>query len=199
MKAKIIVPLMLVVLFFSGCVVYSFYPLYTPDDLFANEILTGKWIGEDGTKWDFNHPVKGKEESELKIDSTSYILKVVEKDSVESEFTIHIVKLKDHYFLDFYLSDFMSDEDLTLASFHTIPVHTFARLTVSGNKLQLNWFDQDWLDDLITENRIQIRHEKNDDFVLLTAGPRELQKFVIKYANSEEAFKEGMRVVLTRQ
>ena len=38
-------------------------------------------------------------------------------------------------------------------------------------------------------------HEKNDDFILLTAKPDELQKFVTKYVNSEEAFKDGMKVV----
>ncbi len=198
MKARTILTALIFTLFLSGCMVYSFYPLYTKDDLFANNILTGEWKDEDGTQWIFKHPAMGGK-NEVKSDSTSYILKVVEKDSSESYFTIHIIKLGGHYFLDFYLKDFMDDKELTLASFHSIPVHTFAKLTVAGNKLQINWFDQGWLEDLITENKIRIRHEKNDDFVLLTAKPRELQKFVSKYVNTEEAFKEGMNIVLTRQ
>jgi hypothetical protein len=198
MKAKTISIALIFTLFLSGCVVYSFYPLYTKDNLFANNILTGNWLDEDGTQWFFKHPEIGGK-GEVKTDSLSYVLKVIEKDSVESEFAIHIIKLGGHYFLDFYLNDFLGDEDLSLASFHSIPVHTFAKLTVAGNKLQINWFDQGWLEDLITENKIRIRHEKNDDFVLLTAKPRELQKFVIKYSDSKEAFKEGMNIVLTRQ
>jgi hypothetical protein len=104
------------------------------------------------------------------------------------------------YFLDFYLEDFLGDEDvLTLASFHIVPVHTFAKLEVERDKLIINWFDQEWLEDLIKENKIRIHHENNDDFILLTAKPKELQKFVSKYLNSEEAFEDGLEVVLHRQ
>ncbi len=35
--------------------------------------------------------------------------------------------------------------------------------------------------------------------ILLAAKPGELQKFVTKYVNSEEAFKDGMEAVLTRK
>ena len=198
MKSKSILIALIFTLFLSGCVVYSFYPLYTKDDLFANNILSGEWKDDDGTQWLFKHPdIGGKDE--VKLDSTSYILKVIDKDSIESYFTVHIIKLGGHYFLDFYLKDFMDDEELTLSSFHSIPVHTFAKLTVAQNQLEINWFDQGWLEDLITENKIRIRHEKNDDFILLTAKPRELQKFVSKYVDTEEAFKEGMDIVLIRQ
>ncbi len=197
MKVKNGLTAFVIIMFLSGCVVYSFYPLYTSDELFANNILTGNWTNEDGAHWSFKHPVL-KNKDKIEIDSTSYILTVVQKDSVKQEFSVHIIKLGAHYFLDFYLSDFFDDEDLTFASFHTIPVHTFAKLTISETQLQINWFDQNWLEDLITENRIRIRYERNDDFVLLTASPHELQKFVVKYENSEEAFKEGLNILLTR-
>jgi hypothetical protein len=52
---------------------------------------------------------------------------------------------------------------------------------------------------LIEENKIRIHHEENDDFTLLTAKPKELQKFVTKFVNSEEAFKNGLEVVLQRK
>jgi len=198
MKVKTISIALIFTMFLSGCVVYSFYPLYTKDDLFANNILTGEWKDEDGTEWIFKHPDIGKK-GEVKLDSTSYLLKVIEKDKSEAEFTIHIIKLGGYYFLDFYLNDFLGDEELTLSSFHSVPVHTFAKLTFEGNQLQINWFDQGWLEDLITENKIRIRHEKNDDYILLTAKPGELQKFVSKYVDKEEAFKDGMNIVLTRQ
>ena len=198
MKARNLISLAIIALFFSGCVVYSFYPIYTKKDLFANEILTGKWIDDDGTQWTFKHDYHGKEIPE-NIDSTSYILNLMDKDSAQSKFSVHIIKLGGHYFLDFYLEDFLDDSDLDLASFHIIPVHTFAKLEVTENQLQINWFDQDWLEDLIEENKIRIHHEKNDDFILLTAKPGELQKFITKYVNSEEAFKDGLAANLTRQ
>ncbi len=198
MKARNIIILLITTLFFSGCVVYSFYPLYTEKDLFANEILTGEWTDDDGTQWNFEHSYIGEKVLE-NIDSTSYVLNLVDKDSLKSEFNVHIIQLGGNYFLDFYLEDFLGDDNLDLASFHIIPVHTFAKLTVTNNQLKINWFDQGWLEDLIKENKIRIHHEKNDDYILLTAKPGELQKFVTKYINSEEAYKEGMEAILTRK
>ncbi|MCK5731203.1 MAG: hypothetical protein KAH68_09025 [Draconibacterium sp.] len=188
----------ILILFLSGCVVYSFYPLYTEKDLFANEILKGNWEADNGALWSFEYAYLGEKVPE-NIDSTSYVLNMVDKDEHESEYRVHIIKLGGNYFLDFYLKDFLNDDNLDLASFHIVPVHTFAKLIVTENQLQINWFDQSWLEDLIKENKINIRYENNDDFILLTAKPGELQKFVAEYANSEKAFKEGMEAVLTRK
>jgi hypothetical protein len=198
MKVRNIIILLIATLSFSGCIVYSFYPLYSEKDLFANEILTGEWIEDEGAQWNFEHAYNGEKIPE-NIDSTSYVLNLLDKDSLKSEFRVHILKLGGNYFLDFYLEDFLDGQELRLADFHIIPVHTFAKLTVKNNQLQINWFDQNWLEDLIKENKIRIHHEKNDDFILLTAKPGELQKFVTKYVNSEEAFKDGMEAVLTRR
>ena len=198
MKTRNYLFILLVSLFFSGCIVYSFYPLYTEKDLFANEILTGSWVDNDSTEWKFEHPYKGKELPE-NMDSTSYILHLKDKNNKESKFSVHIIKLGGHYFLDFYLEDFLESDELDLASFHIVPVHTFAKFTFTKNKLQINWYDQDWLEKLIKENKIRIRHEYNGDYILLTASPKELQKFVTKYVNSEEAFKDGINAELTRK
>jgi hypothetical protein len=190
-------------------VVYSFYPLYTETDLFANDILLGEWFeGDDqevkfsdgDAEWTFKHPFIGKKKDGI-VDSTAYILnlKTIEQGKeTESEFRVYVIELGGDYFLDFYLEDFGGDE-VTLATFHIIPVHTFAKLTVEKDRLLINWFDQDWMEKLIKENKIRIHHEENDDYILLTAKPKELQKFVTKYVNSEEAFKDGLEVVLHRK
>lgn len=198
MKTRNFLFILLLTLFFSGCVVYSFYPLYTEKDLFANEILTGTWTDNDSAVWKFEHPYNGKELPE-NLDNKSYVLYLKDKNGKEALFSVHIIKLGGHYFLDFYLKEFLNDNDLDLASFHIVPVHTFAKLEVSSNKLQINWFDQDWLGKLIEKNKIRIHHENNGDYILLTALPKELQKFVTKYVDSEEAFKDGIDAVLTRK
>ncbi|MEN8116585.1 MAG: hypothetical protein ABFS16_06370 [Bacteroidota bacterium] len=206
MKTRNLIIGLFMALFFSGCVVYSFYPLYTEKDLFPNDILIGdwksnEWLDNDKAEmdWSFKHGYFGKKDMK-NIDSTSYILKLTTReDDVElkSIFSVHIIELGGHYFLDFYLEE--EDEYLDLASFHIIPVHTFAKLTVEKDKLIINWFDQEWMEDLIKENRIRIHHEESDDFILLTAKPKELQKFVTKYVNSEEAFKDGLEVILHKK
>lgn len=198
MKARNFSIILIITLFISGCVVYSFYPLYTEKDLFPNDILTGNWIDDEGTQWFFEHDYHGEKLPE-NIDSTSYVLKMKDKDEKESEFSVHVLRLGGHYFLDFYLEEFLDDDNLDLASFHIIPVHTFAKLAIEEEQLLINWFDQDWLEDLIKENKIRIHHENNGDVILLTAKPKELQKFVRKYVNSVEAFEDGMNAILTRK
>lgn len=210
MKTRNFSIIIIIALFLSGCVVYSFYPLYTEKDLFANDILTGEWFEEDDqeilftsddSEWLFNHPFIGKKENGI-VDSTAYVLtlKAVEGGkTIVSQFRVYVIELAGQYFLDFYLEDFLKDEDLTLEAFHIVPVHTFAKLTVNEDELIINWFDQEWLEDLIKENKIRIHHENNDDYILLTAKPKELQKFVAKYVNSEDAFDDGLEVVLHRK
>ncbi len=198
MKTRNVLISFVLILFFSGCVVYSFYPLYTEKDLFKNDLLKGNWIDKDSTNWSFEHAKIGNKEN-VKTDSTSYVLIVRDKDNKESQFSVHIVKFGGHYFLDFYLEDFYDNQNLDLASFHIVPVHTFAKVDIGKNQLKINWFDQNWLEKLIKGNKIRIRHEYNGDYILLTASPKDLQKFVSKYVDSEEAFKDGIEAVLTRK
>ena len=198
MKTRKIIAVLIVALLFSGCVVYSFYPLYTEKDLFPNDILTGVFIDDDSTIWTFEHPYKGKKIPD-NLDRTSYDLSTKDKNDKECKYSVHVVKLGDNYFVDFYLEDFLEDDDIDLSSFHIVPVHTFAKLTVTGEEILFNWFDPDWLKKLIEENRIRIHHEDNGDYILLTAKPGELQKFVSKYANEEEAFEDGVDLTLIRR
>jgi hypothetical protein len=199
MRARNFIPVVFILLFLSGCIVYSFYPLYNKSDLFANDILLGNWMDKDSALWSFTYPNIGNKENP-KSDSTGYQLNIKEpgtKEFSEEQFDVKVVKLQGHYFLDFYLNDYGKDE-MTLFDFHIIPVHTFAKLTIEKNSVRINWFNQEWLKELIKENKIRIHHEDNGEIVLLTAKPGELQKFVVKYVNSEEAFKDGLEVILYR-
>ncbi|MCY1723289.1 hypothetical protein OU798_23265 [Prolixibacteraceae bacterium Z1-6] len=211
MKTRNFTLAILLAIFLSGCVVYSFYPLYTEKDLFENDILLGEWFEEDNQdvtftddddEWTFEHPFIGNKKDGVR-DKKSYRLTLKSKENdviTESVFKVHVIELAGQYFLDFYIEDYGDDDDITLSTLHLIPVHTFAKLTVQHNdRLEIRWFDPEWLENLIKENKIRIHHENNGDFILLTARPKELQKFVTKYVDSEEAFKDGLEVELHRK
>lgn len=200
MKSKSLLLITLILVFLSGCVVFSFYPLYTEEDLFPNDLLVGEWVDSDSAIWKFDFNYHGKPLPENR-DSTSFILKIKEKEDLdfgEQAFLIHIIKLEGIYFLDFYLEEYLDDDNLTIFDLHVVPVHSFAKLELNDGQAKLNWFSPDWLEDLIKQNRIRIHHENNGEHILLTAKPRELQKFVIKYVNSDEAFEDGMDAELHR-
>ncbi|WP_297087734.1 hypothetical protein [uncultured Draconibacterium sp.] len=210
MKTRNILFVTTITILLSGCVVYSFYPLYTEKDLFENDILLGDWFEDDDNNisfsnsedlWKFTHPFIGDKKNGVR-DKTRYTLTISSNEDGEvreSKFEVHVIKLANEYFLDFYIEDYGGEDDISLATLHLIPVHTFARLTVKDDKLAIHWFDPEWLEDLIKENKIRIHHEDNGDFILLTAKPKELQKFVSKYVNSEDAFEDGLEVELLRK
>ncbi|WP_321995435.1 hypothetical protein [Draconibacterium orientale] len=210
MKTRNILLITIITLLLSGCVVYSLYPLYTESDLFENDLLLGEWFEDDDNdvvfcgsddSWIFTHPFLGDKNDGIR-DKKRYVLSLTSNDNgvvKESKFEVHVIKLADEYFLDFYIEDYGDDDNISLADLHLVPVHTFAKLSVSDDKLEIRWFDPEWLEDLIKENKIRIHHEDNGDYILLTAKPKELQKFVSKYVDSEEAFDDGLSVELFRK
>jgi hypothetical protein len=58
MRLKNIFTLLLVVTCLSGCVVFSFYPIYTQKDLFPNDYLLGNYLSDDSIGWSFTHQTK---------------------------------------------------------------------------------------------------------------------------------------------
>lgn len=200
MKWKNSFALLLVIFCLSGCVVFSFYPIYTEKDLFPNDYLLGNFLSEDSIGWSFTHQTKKVKEMDV-TDSTGYWLKVdEEKDSsFISTFKVHLIRVDGVLLADFLLDDYTKKKDLRLFDLHIIPVHTFAKVILKGDSLTFKWFNGDWLEKLIKENKVRIRHENNGEFILLTAKSYELQKFVRKYLNSEDAFKDGLEVKLSKQ
>ena len=114
-----------------------------------------------------------------------------------SHFIAHLFRLEDQLYLDFLPTDINCQNDL--AEIHLVPTHSLAKIDLSGGKITISWYNEEWLVKLFNENRIRIAHEripydldeKNpDNFqVILTASTADLQKFIIKYGNDPAAFK----------
>ncbi len=84
MKSKNLYLIALLFVFLSGCIVFSFYPLYTDDDLYANDLLLGEWLDSDSSVWQFEFNYKGEHKAE-NLDSTAYILRVKEDDKLSKK------------------------------------------------------------------------------------------------------------------
>lgn len=201
-KRKTITLFILMILFMSSCVVFSFYPIYTQEDLFPNDYLLGEFLTEDSASWNFNFYYKDKDDIRI-TDSLKYKLKIQENDSrkIDSEFDIHIIRIDDQLIADFYLTDYWHSGENEVAMFdlHMLPVHTFAKITLFSDSIHLEWFDPDWLKEQIESGKVRIHHENNDETILLTARPKELKKFVKKNLHSNDAFKDGFKLMLYKQ
>lgn len=173
--------LTILIFLLHGCIP-SIYPLYSEDKLIFEELLIGEWR-EDGDYplWRFE---RGDETG------TYYTLLHTSEEGKSSSYEVHLVKLGDNLYFDFYPDgDQNGVQDLDdFLQIHLFPVHTFARVELSGEKVAFYMFDTDWLSKLIEQRKIRIRHENTDDMLLLSAGTEELQQFVEKYGDDEKAY-----------
>jgi hypothetical protein len=74
-----------------------------------------------------------------------------------------------------------------------LDVHNFARLIWDEKQLELILFNGEKIVELLQQRRARIQHEAlEDEQFVLTAKPRELQEFVIKYADELLDFSETL-------
>jgi len=162
----------------SACVP-SLNPLYTERDLVFDTALLGVWAENDNAQntWAFE-----------RSGDKSYKAIYTEKGKT-GEFEVHLLRLGDTLFLDFYPEDAgikeMNRNDFY--QFHFLPVHTFAKVSLSGSTVGMAFLDPDWLKKLLEKKPGAIRHEKRgEEGIVLTASTKDLQKFVLKHVH--EAF-----------
>jgi len=179
MKKKSLAVFALVSLFLVGCIP-SLHPLYTENELVFEPSLLGIWTEEDGrTSYEF-----------IKDGSSSYTM-IYTEDSIPSDFAAHLLKLGDNLFLNL-----QPDEPECGNDFHKgylISAHSFYKVSLEKDVLRLDGLDIDWLRDLYRDGKTALSREiLQGDVFVLTASTKELQEFVLKYAENEGAFpKEG--------
>ena len=194
-----------VALLLTSCIVKSLHAFYTKDLIYYEPKLTGNWTNTDGISFKLE-PFKDlylrniedlpnvSKESMKEIDSVfnihhyhkSYgVTHIKNRDS--SWFQAMPFKIDNQLFLDFILFDGglgIYENEKDLEGMHLTKVHSLAKVDLtSNNSLSIKWLDEDKLDALIKENRIKIRHERDEfnDKFLLTASSEELVKFITKY------------------
>ncbi len=133
---------------------------------------------------------------EAKVKGSAYINKeesykmIVMEDGIRKPYLTHVVEIGTDYFLDIYpLPEF---QDNTFSD-NLFPVHTFMKMNLEDGQLKLNPFDLEKLKELFKSNLVRLRHEYVDGNIVITAQPKEIQKFLDKYSNDETVF-EGEEV-----
>jgi hypothetical protein len=205
--------LTLILILFSGCFLQSLHPLITIEKAELIEGLEGRWETED-SRWTFFRDSKMVKDISLSGLSVSGDVKfsfdkgdILSKDD-NSYFVIfedlnksvpdsvlleaRIGKINETYYMDITVSDLF--RDVTFENYHLFPVHTFSKVKLDEDDLQIELFKSDWISDLIQENRVRIKHETIGENVLITASSEELNKFVKKYGQDEKAYEEPINL-----
>jgi hypothetical protein len=173
----------------TGCVTLSVYPYYTAKDVTFDPALVGVWAepgktNADRETWTFE-----------RVDDQSYRLTVTEDDK-KTGYDARLFKLKGHTLLD-CLPRERTD--------CLIPGHVLLRVDSLQPALEMRLLDYGWLGKLIEKQPKAIRHvmvpgygqKADDEMLVLTADTAELQKFVLKHLQTEDAWSD--KIEMTRQ
>ena len=170
-----------VMLFLTGCVVTSIYPYYTDKDLVFEPAMVGDWAEAGATNATTEY---------VRIEQAgdkSYRATVFGSDETNTS-DVCLFRLKQQLFLD---------TCPTNRSLDYVPVHQVSKVIQIGRGLETANLNYDWLAKLLGKNPGVIRHmllreNPGDEHgrIVLTADTRELQRFIIKYANNTNAWKE---------
>ena len=194
MKAKTFCFYLMAVVLAGGVPVLSLHPLYTQENIQFKEELVGIWADDSNdTIWEF----KQSEEFERAYDLT--FIGGSEDEMAKGLFVAHLVKLKDKFFLDVYPKSLPGGkiEDPNVVPwpynmFFFVPAHSFLKVEFTGTDTMKVWLTmEDELEKLLDEVPDAVRHEvieEPDSKIVLTAPTKELQEFVLKYADDERLF-----------
>jgi hypothetical protein len=180
----------------GGCVpVMSLHSLYTKENVVFEEKLLGTWVQDNNeTTWEFK-----------RIDEPKNAYKLVFSDdkSKKGSFVAHLVKLRDKLFLDVCPDELPCGQDdpnnveWEYNSFFLIPAHTFIRIDSIEPLLKMRLTDDDKMAKLFEQDPNAVKHTSIEDSLILTASTKELQAFVLKYANDKRVF--ANEIVLARK
>ena len=188
--------LFLTILMLSGCLT-TLHPIFTEKDLVSDPRLNGKWSNmEDGSTADYHlaqiSDVKSLSTSMQRNVSKIYMLE--ERDAqgmLKSKQYAFMVKLGKYYYMDFYPAGLKhaGNEEKFFAA-HYIPMHSIYRIRFKNDhSFEIQQLDAGYLEDLIKNKKIRIRHEVTQDGnYVITAPTEDLQKYIVKYSEVPEAY-----------
>jgi len=182
----------------AGCVPpYSLSPIFTDEDLAFDQELVGIWTMNDA-KWEFKH------------DSGDYYhLTNLNEDGISTKFVAYLGKIKDTLYLDVLPFGESSDanEDSRIL---TIPVHMFFKVKKTESTWELYMMNPEWFEQYIEDNPDAISYwsDLSDTSLfipsawgsdwLITASTEDLQDFLIKIEDIEEAYNQEEPFILQR-
>ena len=182
----------------GGCVpVISLHPLYTEKDIVVDKKLCGTWVD------DANNPKTIWEFKCIDEPKNAYKLIFTDEEGMKGSFVAHLVKLQNRFFLDIFPSELPWEPedpnkmDWPYNSLFLIPAHTFVKVDSIESQLKLRLTLESNMEKLLKENPNAVEHTSVGDRLVLTGSTKELQAFVIKYADDERVFTD--QVTLSRK
>jgi len=184
------------VILLGGCIpVISLHSLYTEKDVMFEEKLLGTWSQDSNeTTWEFT-----------RVDEPNNAYKLIfsDEEGKKGSFIAHLVKLQNRQFLDICPSELPWDPndpekmDWPYNSLFLIPAHTFLKIDSIEPKLKMRMTLESKMEELLKDNPEAVKHTFVNDRLVLTASTKELQAFIVRYADDERVFTD--EIILGRR
>ena len=159
--------------------------------------LVGKWSNTEDASTATYRPAHANELKSLSTDlqrNASRIYMLEERDAqgkLKSKQYAFMVKLGKYHYMDFYPVRLQDDgmQDEFFAS-HFVPMHSIYRIRFKNSQsFDIQRLDAKYLETLIRNKKIRIKHEVTEDgSYVITAPTEELQKYIVKYSDIPEAY-----------
>ncbi len=182
----------------GGCVpVMSLHPLHTKENVVFDKRLLGTWV-DDPNEPEITWQFKTVDEP-----NNAYKLIYTGEDGLKGSFVAHLVKLENRLFLDLYpselpwLSQDPNEMEWPYNTLFLVPAHTVVKIDSLGPRLEMRLMLETKMEKLLEENPDAIAHVALEDKHVLTASTKELQAFVLKYADGDKVFTD--KIVLERK
>ena len=180
----------------GGCVpVLSLQPLYTENDVVTEKKLLGVWVDDPNnpkTTWEFRN---------IEEPNKAYKLIFTDEEGKKGSFIARVVKLQSRLFLDVYPSelpwgaDDPNKMDWPYNSFFLVPAHTFLRMDSVEPQLKMRLMLESKVKEFLTDNPDIVKHVSVGERLVLTAPTKELQAFILKYADNERVFTDEVTLI----
>ncbi len=95
-------------------------------------------------------------------------------------------RIGDQLYLDMTARPLDDEDDAW--SIHRLPIHTFARVRLDGDRLEVAAMSDKWVTKGLEDSTLDLPHTTQDDTVILTATSDELAQFALAHADDEGAF-----------
>ena len=201
-KIFYIISLLFLLLFLSSCLT-TLYPIFHKEDTVFNTKLLGYWKCSDKENnisfMEFKKiPDDYKQELPPAIQEISgkgyFVSRISSLGDITDQYFVFLAKIGKNYYLDYYPAETTVQKNVDrFYKDHFIKVHSNYRCDFKDNNhFEMKLFDGDFLDKLISDNKINIRHEVIGGRNLITASTDNLQKFIITYSENAAAFGDNI-------
>ena len=124
-----------------------------------------------------------------------------EQGNIKTTYYAFMVKLGKYYYIDYYPASEKERQsaDIFFAAHYT-PMHSIYRIQFkNSSSFNVQQLDGGYLEKLIKNKQIRIKHEVMEDGgIFITAPTEELQQYLIKYSGVPEAYNNDHTMITVR-